>query len=419
MSDEEGEHSLRGPSGATGWRRCHGKINAERGLPDKVGREAAQGTVFHEYAAMCLMFDLEPEHFPLGTIHKVDGWEIEFDEDMQHFMHEGLDWVRDQLEPGDILLIERKVDISPWAGPGEFGTADVIIIKVRKRRIINFDWKYGKGVPVSPVKNDQMYLYCLGSWNDYAEALFKGVDPAEIAVDFHIEQPRAQGGGGDWPTTMAEVLAEGVKIREDALATMDPNAPRTPGEKQCLFCRAAGQCPEQQKYLLGVFGQKFDDIAEDIELGVGPAFDDPATLTLEVRSFVLLHWKAFKRYVDRIHALTIHDLKCGRDVPLLKAVTGRPGKRVYMEEHLAEAGEALVKLVGEDEAYETKLISPAVAEKAVGKKVFAAQMKAFVTQSPGKPILVPLDDKRPAIQDYASKFDEDFDDGDDDNDDDE
>ncbi len=417
MSDEEGEHSLRGPSGATGWRRCHGKINAERGLPDKVGREAAEGTVFHEYAAMCLMFDLEPEHFPLGTIHKVDGHEIEFDEDMQHFMHEGLDWVRDRLEPGDILLIERKVDISPWAGTGEFGTADVIIIKVRKRRIINFDWKYGKGVPVSPVKNDQMYLYSLGAWNDYAEALFKGVDPAEIAVDFHIEQPRAQGGGGDWPTTMAEVLAEGVKIREDALATMDPNAPRTPGEKQCLFCRAAGQCAEQQKYLLGVFGQKFDDIFEAIDLSVGPAFDDPADVSLEVRSFVLLHWKAFKRYVDKVHALTLHDLKCGREVPLLKAIEGKPGKRFYAPETIAEATKEMIALVGEDKAFETKLISPAVAEKEVGKKKFAEKMKPFVGQPRGKIQLVPLDDKRPAIQDYASKFDDDFGDGEDETDD--
>ena len=416
MSEDGAEHSLRGPSGATGWRRCKGKINAERGRPDKVGREAAQGTVFHEYAAMCLMFDLEPEHFPLGVKHQQDGYEIEFDEDMVHYMHEGLDWVRNQLEPGDILLVERRVDISPWCGPGEFGTADVLIIKVRKRHIINFDWKYGKGVPVSPVRNDQMYLYNLGGWNDYGKKIFKGVDPAEIKVTFHIEQPRAPGGGGTWETTMEDCLAEGKLIREDALATMDPTAPRTPGEKQCLFCKAAGDCREQQEYLLGVFGQKFDDIAEDIELGVGPAFDDPEKLSLEARSFVLLHWKAFKRYVDRIHALTLHDLKAGKEVPLLKAVIGRPGKRVYLGDHLPEAGKWLTAQIGKEKAYETKLISPAQAEKLVGKKAFAAHMKAFVTQAPGKPLLVPLDDKRDPIQDYASKFDDDFEDEDDDED---
>lgn len=412
--DGELEHSIRGPSGATGWRRCKGKINAERGLPDVPTRAAAEGTVFHEYAAMCLMFGLDPEDFPLGVKHQQDGFEIEFDEDMQHYMHEGLAWVRERVEPGDILLVERRVDISPWAGAGEFGTADVLIIKRAKRHIINFDWKYGKGVPVSPIRNDQMYLYNLGGWNDYAKRIFKGVDPSEIKVTFHIEQPRAPGGGGTWHTDMADCLAEGKLIREDALATMDPEAPRTPGEKQCLFCKAASQCREQQEYLLRVFGQKFEDIEEGIELGVGPAFDDPERLTLETRSYILLHWKAFKRYVDRIHALVLHDLKAGKEVPLLKAVTGRGGHRAFIADHEAEAGKWLAAQIGKEQAYETKLISPAAAEKLVGKKAFGEHLKAFVTQPPGKPILVPLDDKRDPIQDYASKFDDSFIDDDDD-----
>lgn len=413
----EDDHSIRGPSGAHRWRRCPGSINAERGLPDNARREAAEGTVFHEYAAMALRFGLDPEDFPLGVVTEQDGYEIEYDEDMVRYMRAGLDWIRDEIEPGDIVLIERRVDISPWCGEGQFGTADVIIIKALKRRIINFDWKYGKGIPVSPVKNDQMYLYNLGGWNDYAEPIFNalGIRPEEIEVEFVIEQPRANGGGGSWTTTMAECLAEGEQIREDALATMNPHAVRVPGEKQCLFCKASGRCPEQDVYLLDVMGQKFEDIAEDIELGVGPAFERPEELSREVRSFVLLHWKTFKRWVDQIHAITVHDLKAGKDVPLLKAVAGKPGRRYYMPDYLPEASETLVELMGKDKAYETKLVSPAVAEKAVGKKVFAEKMKAYINQPPGKTILVSLDDARPAIQDFASKFEDMDDDSDNEN----
>ena len=403
---EDGEHSLRGPSGAHRWRRCPGSINAERGRPDNARREAAQGTVFHEYAAMCLMFGLEPEDFPLGTIHEQDGFEIEFDEDMVRYMHDGLDWVRDNVEPGDILLIEKKVDTSRWAGPGQFGTADVIIIKVAARKIKNFDWKYGKGVPVSPIKSDQMYLYNLGAWNDFAEKLFRGVDPAEIEVEFCIEQPRAMGGGGEWKTTMADCLAEGEKIKEDALATMAPNAPRVPGEKQCLFCKASGDCAEQTEYLLSVYGQKFDEIQENIELGIGPAFDDPGKMDLEARSFVLLHKKAFDRWVSRIHELTMHDLRAGREVPLLKAVEGKPGRRVYLPSREEDVKEAMIELVGEDQAFEKKTISPAAAEKLAGKKRVKEKLGALWTQAPGKIILVPLEDKRPPVQDFASKFDD-------------
>lgn len=412
---EDGEHSVRGPSGAHRWRRCPGSINAEAGLPDNARREAAEGTVFHEYAAMCLLFDLEPEHFPLGVVHQQDGYEIAYDEDMQHYMHEGLDWVRANIEPGDIVLIERRVDISRWAGEGQFGTADVIIIRVKKRKIINFDWKYGKGVPVSPVKSDQMYLYNLGAWNDYAEKLFRGVDPADIEVEFVIEQPRAAGGGGSWKTTMAECLAEGEQIREDALATMNPKAPRIPGEKQCLFCKASGKCAEQDAYMLDVMRTKFDDIDDAIELGVGPAFEPPAELNLEARAFVLLHKKAFDRWVARIHELTMHDLRAGKDVPLLKAVAGKPGKRTYLESSLEEAEAAMVALVGEDKALETKVISPATAEKIAGKKAVKEKLGAYWTQSPGKVILVPIEDKRPAVQDFASKFDDFDDDNEDEN----
>jgi hypothetical protein len=406
---EEVEHSLRGPSGAHRWRRCPGSLNAESNYPDKVGKEAAQGTVFHEYAAMCLMFGLDPHDFPVGVVHEVDGYEIEYDEDMVRYMYEGLDYVRENVEDGDILLIERRVNISPWCGEKEFGTADVIIIKVNKRTIVNFDWKYGKGVPVSPVKNDQMYLYNLGSWNDYAEKIFRGVDSAEIEVVFFIEQPRAPGGGGEWRTTMEECFEEGKRIREDALATMSPHAPRIAGEKQCLFCKASGNCREQAIYLLDVMGQKFEDIDDDIDLGVGPAFDTPDQVPRQVRSFVLLHRKAFNRWVDKIHALTLYDLKAGKEVPLLKAVAGRPGRRAYMENHLKEAETDLVELVGEEKAFETKLIPPAVAEKLVGKKKWREKMAGYCEQPQGKPLLVPVEDKREPLQDFASKY-EDFED---------
>jgi hypothetical protein len=300
------------------------------------------------------------------------------------------------------VLVEQRVDISAWCGPGQVGTCDVAIFK--RDHIFIFDWKYGKGIPVSPVKNDQIYLYCLGVWNDHGKAMFKNVDPNEIKVTFIIEQPRAPGGGGAWDTTMADVLAEGSLIYADALETMNPNAIRIPGEIQCKFCKANGQCPEQQAYLLNVFGQRFDDVEEAIEMGLPPTFKPPASLSLEVRSFILLHWKLFKRYVDEIHALTIADLKAGRDVPLLKAVEGRKGNRFYPDE--AAAMEKLIALVGEKEAVVTKPISPTVAEKLMGKQVFNATMGSLVDQPSGKAVLVALDDKRPALQDFAAKFEE-------------
>ncbi len=405
MSDEL-EHSSRGPSGAHRWRRCPGSVEFEKQFPERVGREAAEGSVFHHVAACCLMFGLEPEDFTLGQVYHQDGYEIKFDDDMRHYMHAGLDWLRERIEPGDIVVIEAKVDISPWAGAGQFGTCDVAIVKPAKLEIIVFDWKYGKGVVVVPTKNDQCYLYGLGVWRDVAQDgyLIGIIDARNVKVQFHIEQPRAPGGGGTWDTTMDEILAEGVRIREDALATMAEHPPRIPGEKQCLFCRASGRCPEQTKYLLEVMGQKFDEVDDNIRLGVGPSLKDPEKLTAEVRSWVLLNFKAFKRWVEEIRVQTLRDLQAGREVPLLKAIHGKPGHRFYRD--VKEAETAMIELLGRDKAFETKLISPATAEKLAGKKKFRAEVGPYIGQPPGKPILVPIEDPRPALQDFASKFDE-------------
>lgn len=409
------EHSLRGPSGAHRWRRCAGSINAERGLVEKPRFEAAQGTVFHEYAAMCLEHGLEPENFPLGVVHVIDGLKVVFDEDMQRYMRNGLELVRGWIEPGDIVIIERKVSTEPWCGPKEFGSCDCAIIKVRARQIISFDWKYG-GDPVSPIKNDQSYLYVLGVWNDYAEAIFKRPDDIEVII--HIEQPRAPAGGGTWQTTMVEVLAEGEQIREDALETMNPNAARTPGEKQCKFCKASGRCKEEQDYLLDVFQQSYEEIEENLSYGVDipPAFNDPHSLTAQARSYMLLHKKHFEKYLKRVHAIIMADFMSGKEVPLIKAIEGNAGKRTYREEYLPEIKNKLVDVIPEDKLFIKTMLSPAQAEKEIGKKKFKELVGAYIYQPPGKPILVSINHKSPAIEDFASMYedleDEEEDDGD-------
>jgi hypothetical protein len=412
VSDEL-EHSSLGPSGAHRWRRCPGSVAYEKLFPDSVGREAAVGTVFHEFASLCLQFGLEPEAFQTGRVYEEDGYEVVFDEEMQVSMHEGLAWIAGQMEEGDLLFVEQRVSIEAVCGPGQFGTCDVCILQVRRRRMVIFDWKYGKGVPVSPIKNDQCYLYGIGCWETFAWKFFG--TPEGVEVLFKIEQPRAPGGGGEWETTMEEVIAEGVRIREDATATMDPAAPRIPGHKQCQFCRASGNCPEEREHLLGVFSLSFEEIEEAVEFGVGPAFPDPSTLDLTARSFILLHFKAFKRYVAKVQEIALRELSAGVDLPLLKAVKGRGGRRNFRPDDIAEVADALEDEIGA-KAWKTQLISPAEAEKLVGRKRFKEVLSGYCEQSAGKTILVPLDDNRDALQGFVTMYD-DLDDEDDNDDD--
>ncbi len=409
MSDEVA-HSTLGPSAAHRWRPCPGSVAAEAGLPDEVGFEAAEGTVFHEYAADCLQFGFEPEDFTAGHKQTVDGHEVEYDTDMQYYMANGLAWARERMGLDDaVIKIEKRVSIAPWCGPGQFGTSDLAIMSRQELLIIVFDWKYGKGVPVSPVKNDQAYLYTLGVWNEWGQHIFKHVDPAKIRVIIHIEQPRTAAGGGTWETNMAEVLAEGELIREDAAKTHNPHAPRVPGLKQCQFCKAkkrADICPERQAWKLDMIGQKFEDIDEAMGTGEAPTLPPLRSMEIGHRAYIAMHAGQIKKWLEECRELVIHDLRSGRDVPIVKLVPGKAGRRVYQEDTLELAKQEFIDLVGEEKALETTLVSPPTGEKLIGKKRWKEVMGKYCRQSPGKPILVPISDPRDPIPDLASKFED-------------
>lgn len=396
------QHSEKGPSGAHRWRRCAGSINAERGLPDDSGIEAAEGQVFHEYADLCLTFGLDPDVFVGKPFFHEKFGILFFSREMADNMLYGLDYLRDiAAEPGAQMYVEQQVDISRWCGDGQFGTSDAGVINKGRCKITIFDWKYGM-IPVVPHWNDQEILYALGFWNDVAEALFEGFDPADIEVEMIIEQPRAPGGGGVWHTNMAVLLKEGQKIVLDAAACDDPDALRTPGPKQCQWCRAAkaGTCPEFVELQLATFDMKLDELDDYIEAGVPPRL--PKVITPERRGYILTFAPVWNRFIETLHAQAYDDALKGRPTPLQKLVPGRSPARKWRDEEKEK--HVLERRFG-DKAYIKKLCSPAQIEEQVGKRVFAKDFKHHVREEEAKPILVPESDRRDPIPDVGSRFD--------------
>ena len=172
------EHSSLGPSSWSRWIRCPGSVKAQEGIPDPGRYEAAEGTVFHELVADCLDLGLEPEDFVGGGRGlEVDGFWIEYDDEMCSSARDGLDFVRNvAAEPGWALFVETRVDISKYTIPGQFGTADVVLVNIAQKKVIVFDWKYGME-PVYPQENYQLQGYCLGAWQTLFGRLFNW-DPA-------------------------------------------------------------------------------------------------------------------------------------------------------------------------------------------------------------------------------------------------
>lgn len=400
MSTPE-EHSHLGPSSWERWVRCPGAPSAESGLPDTTGFEAAEGTAFHEWVSDCLELGLEPEDF-LGAEMVVDGHTITCDEEMCRSARDGIDYVRAiAAQPNVELFVETRVDISPWTLPGQFGTADVILIHPEERWMIVFDWKYGKE-PVYPQENYQLQGYALGAWETTAWSYFG--DPAGVDVTLVIEQPRVPGAGGAWKTTMSRILEFGDHVRRQAVLSTDPNAPRHPGQKQCRWCKARDRCGAYAEWHLENIGLDFDDLDEGFTHDLEPLL--PEDITPERRSYLLKIRPMINQWLDAMHKTAYHDATVGKPTPGLKLVEGRRPARSWSENQEHKAEQALVGIAGQNAYKPRELLSPSQAEKKVGKKVYLTTLKRFVDEGEPSLILVPEEDRREAKKTAIDEFDE-------------
>lgn len=378
--------------------RCPGAPNAEAGILDGAGWYAAEGTFFHNVAADALITGLDAYDF-LGTQERVDGFDFEWTEEMADHLQPALDRIA-ELSFGDWtkIYVEKKVDISAYTIPGQFGTSDVGIIDPILHEITVWDHKYGAGVPVSPVENEQAKLYGLGFWDTIARDIFKNDDPADIKVRLVIHQPRIATGGGEWVTTMADLLAFGEKAREAAQRTLPRNAPRIPGLKQCEFCKASGKCPDLAKFNLEMAGLDFENL--DGDPAEVPDLPVPNAFSPERRSYIVRHAALFQKWMDAIHADVLTDALQGRPTPGLKAVLGRQGNRTWSN---PEAVAPILEKALRDDAFTRKLISPAQAQKKLPGEVWS-DVKKSITRPDGKPSIVTDDDPRPAIEPASAAF---------------
>lgn len=417
-SDDDIQHSEMGPSTAHRWRACPGSVALSRGIPNTAGMEAAYGTMFHEIAATCVEFFLDPQGFVGDQMEVKPHGLITFDQAMADHMLYGLDllWALADT-PGVKMIVEKRVSLEKIVGKGEFGTTDCAIIDVLNQRIYVFDWKYGAGVPVSPVRNDQAILYFLGVWHDYAHEMFydhvianggTGEEPWEdgIEVVIMIEQPRAPGGGGTWTTTVGELMVEAEKLKKAAaLAKSNEGALIfNPGPKQCQFCPAARMniCQARARMALEEAGLDFDMLEEDFQFNLPPEIKHPRALTPQQRSQVIMHRAMIEKFLEQLHEEAYADAKMGRPVPGMKLVDGRNPPRKWKDEKRAEL--FLTHDLG-DKAFTKKLLTPTAVEETVGKREYKIRFDRWVNYGESKAILVPDTDKRERLPDITSDFD--------------
>lgn len=374
-------HALLSASGASRWLNCTPSARLEEEFgKDETSAYAAEGTLAHEFAELIIrhtiLKELSQADFEARYYELLEN--DLYTEDMLDYVYQYVDYVKDELAASSIdtkdaiLIIEEKVDLRQWI-PESFGSCDAIIIADGTMKVM--DLKYGKGVPVSAIGNKQLMLYALGAYDKYS------IMYDIVNVDLHIVQPRINN-INSWSVDAEELLkwADNTVIPAAKLA-FDGKGQLKVGD-WCKFCKVKARCRELYKANIELAKYDFaspQDLLTDEEIA---DIIDKAPRLVEWANSVLAY-------------ATEEAVENGKVWPGHKLVAGRSTRKFTNEIDVANT------LIGNgferDTIFDTKLKSLTALERVTGKKAFEALLGSYVVKSEGKPTLVPISDKRPAL----------------------
>lgn len=394
-------HARLAPSAAYRWIACPGSVALSEGIPDEASSYAAEGTAAHELAAHCLEKGFPPSGY-LGSVIDISGLtpgerfnnrvlvdnvsRFEVTEEMVEAVEVYLDHVKGLCGPAGFELdIEQRLDMR-HIHPEIYGTGDAVVYQHDTGWLHVIDFKYGKGVAVSPEANPQLMLYGAGAARRYHNRKLAG-------VTLHIVQPRAAGVPvKTWETDYLDLMDSEIDLGAAAKATEAPDAPFNAGD-WCRFCKAAAVCPTLRERSRNLALSEF-------------AMADPATLAPGQLAEVLREAELVGNWVKAVQEYAHKQAVAGNPPTGFKLVAKR-AVRKWKSTDDAETEMLLDGLSRVDLYTEPEFKSPAQVEKTIGKKAFTA-FEALVDKKSSGTNLVPEADPRPAVKaDALAEFAED------------
>ena len=396
------------PSKRSRWALCPGSIREEAKYPDQPsGPAAVDGTHSHTLLEHCIKVNGSATAYIGATMHDHEGTFI-VDADRANRVQIALNYIIERSMSGLFPVIsEERVDPEHLTGRKDLsGTVDCQIIGTDILELI--DYKDGMGI-VSAEGNMQLEQYAYGVLAGYKLPV-NGAYPID-KVRMTIIQPKLALRGMK-PITSHEVsvrdlLANMGTIIAQAAATDKPDAPLVPGESQCKFCRAKGSCSALASNVMKEVGIMFQPVMQTLDVAQQSADKDPSTMDDAQIAQIMEAAPLMRQLLEGVEKEALRRLEVGQSIPGLKLVNGRGSRAWALPEE--EMAEKLVKMgIPKSAIYETKLVTPAKAEKLTwdkkdGTKVqltdrqLTRMEQEYVVKMAGKLTVVPESDSRQAV----------------------
>jgi len=403
-------HAMLSPSKRSRWALCPGSIREEAKYPDTgSGPAAVDGTHSHTLLEHCIKNGLSDPMDQVGETFTDHEGTFKVDADRAARVKTAIDYIRERSMNGLFPVIsEQRVDPEYLLGRKDLsGTVDCQIIGDDWLELI--DYKDGMGV-VSAEGNLQLEQYAYGVLAGYK--LPHNVTYPFSTVRMTIIQPKLALRGMP-PITSYEVpvrhlMATMGTIIVQAAATDRPDAPLVPGESQCKFCRAKGSCSALANNVMKEVGIMFQPVVtQTLDVAQQSADKDPSAMDDAQIAQIMEAAPLMRQLLEGVEKEALRRMQAGQVIPGFKLVNGRGSRAWALPEE--EMAEKLVKMgIPKGAVYETKLVTPAKAEKLTWTKrdgtavqLTERQLKRmeqeYVVKMAGKLTVAHESDSRPAV----------------------